>query len=102
MSWENDCTVKLYGKSIPGSYIMDLVNDVIKHRKGSEPASWQAFAEGLRDMNIPQDVIGNRERWDWIHHAPKRIKRIISLPNKNAVLEKQQVTFPYLPGLQRV
>ena len=102
MSWEDDCTVKLYGKSIPGSNIMDLVNDVIKHRKGSEPASWQAFAEGLRDMNIPQDVIGNRERWDWIHHAPKRLKRIISLPNKNAVLEKQQVTFPYLPGLQRV
>ena len=58
-------------------------------------------AKGLRDMNIPQDVIGNRERWDWIHHAPKRLKRIISLPNKNAVLEKQQVTFPYLPGLQK-
>ena len=24
-------------------------------------------AEGLREMNIPQDVIGNRDRWDWMH-----------------------------------
>ena len=28
---------------------------------------WQPFAEGLREMNIPQDVIGNRDRWDWMH-----------------------------------
>ena len=70
VSWEDDGTVKLYGKSIPGSNIIDLVNDVIRHRKGNEPTGWQAFAEGLRDMNILQDVIGNRERWDWMHRAP--------------------------------
>ena len=91
VSWEDDGTVKLYGKSIPGSNIIDLVNDVIRHRKGSKPTGWQAFAEGLRDMNIPQDVIGNRERWDWMHRAPELLKLIILLPNKNALLEKQQV-----------
>ena len=37
VSWEDGGTVKLYGKSIPGSNIIDLVNDVIRHRKGSEP-----------------------------------------------------------------
>ena len=31
MSWEDDGTVKLYGKSIPGSNIIDLVNDVISY-----------------------------------------------------------------------
>ena len=60
VSWKDDGTVKLYGKSIPGSNI-----------KGSQPTGWQALAEGLRDMNIPQDVIGNRERWDWMHRAPE-------------------------------
>ena len=29
VSWEDDGTVKLYGKSIPGSNIIDLVNDDI-------------------------------------------------------------------------
>ena len=40
VTWEDDGTVKLYGKSIPGSNIIDLVNDVIRHRKGSEPTGW--------------------------------------------------------------
>lgn len=67
MSWNDDGTVKVYGKSIEGSNIIDLVNDVLRHRKGSEPTGWRPFAESLRDMNIPQDVIGNRERWDYMH-----------------------------------
>ena len=71
VSLEDDDTVKLYGKSIPGSNTIDLVNAVIRHRKGSDPTGWQAFTEGLRDMHIPQDVIGNMERWDWMHRAPK-------------------------------
>ena len=69
MTWDDDGTVKLYGKAIEGSNIIDLVNDVLRHRKGSEPTGWQPFAEGLREMNIPQDVIGNRERWEWMHRG---------------------------------
>ena len=91
VSWEDDGTVKLYGKSIPGSNIIYLVNDVIRHRKGSEPTGWQAFAEGLRDMNGTGCIV-----------LQKLLKRIISLPNKNAPSEKQQVVFPFLSGLQRV
>ena len=43
------------------------------------------FAEGLRDMNIPQDVIGNRERWDWMHRAPET-------PETNYITLKQKRT----------
>ena len=69
MTWDDDGTVKLYGKAIEGSNIIDLVNGVLRHRKGSETTGWQPFAEGLREMNIPQDVIGNRERWEWMHRG---------------------------------
>ena len=37
MSWDEDGTVKLYGKPIQGPNIIDLVNDVVRQRKGSEP-----------------------------------------------------------------
>ena len=70
MSWDEDGTVKLYGKHIQGSNIIDLVTDVVRQRKGREPTGWQPFADGLREFNIPQDVIGNRERWDWMHRSP--------------------------------
>ena len=77
MSWDDDGTVKLYGKPILGSNIIDLVNDVVRQRKGSEPTGWQPFAEGLRELNILQDVIGNRERWDWMHRSPNLPRRRI-------------------------
>ena len=84
------------------SNIIDLVNDVIRHRNGSEPTGWQAFAEGLRDMNIPQDVIGLGKDGTGCLVLQKLLKLIISLSNKNAPSEKQQVVFLFLPGLQRV
>ena len=102
MSWEDDGTVKLYGKSIPGSNIIDLANDVIRHCKGSEPTGWQAFAECLSDMTIPQDVIGNRERWDWMHRAPETPETDYITPKQKRTVRKQQVVFLFLSGLQKV
>ena len=46
LSWDEDGTVKMYGQPIPGSNIIDLVNDVFRQRKGIEPTGWQPFAEG--------------------------------------------------------
>ena len=57
----------MYGQPIPGSNIIDLVNDVLRQRKGIEPTGLQPFAEGLRAMNIPQDFVGNKKRWEWMH-----------------------------------
>lgn len=67
LSWDEDGTVKMYGKPVHGSNIIDLVNDVLRQRKGIEPTGWQPFAEGLRDMNVPQDVVRNKRRWEWMH-----------------------------------
>ena len=61
LSWDEDGTVNVYGKPIRGSNITDLVNDVLRHRKGSEPTGWWFFAEALREINVPKYVVGNRE-----------------------------------------
>ena len=94
VSWEDDGTVKLYGKSIQGSNIIDLVNDVIRHLKGSEPTGWQAFVQGLRDMNIPQDVIGNRERLDWMHRAPETPETDYITPKQKRTIRKTASRIP--------
>ena len=94
MSWEDDGTVKLYGKSIPGSNITDLVNDVIRHCKGNERTGWQAFSEDLRDMNIPQDVIGNRERWDWMHRVPETPETDYITPKQKRSVRKTASRIP--------
>ena len=53
-------------------------------------------------MNIPQDVIGNWERWNWMHHAPETPETDYIIPYQKLILEKLQVIFKYLSGLQRV
>ena len=94
MPWKDDGTVKLYGKSIPGSNIIDLVNDVIRHCKGSEPTGWQAFAEGLSNMNFPQDVIGNRESCVWMHHAPETPETDYITPKQKHTIRKTTSRIP--------
>ena len=55
------------GQVVKGSNIVDLVNDIVRHRKDFHPHGWQEFAPALRKGNVPQDLVGNRKRWDWMH-----------------------------------
>ena len=51
---------------IKGSNIVELVNDIMRHRKDFHPQGWQEFAHALHQGNVPQDLVGNRRRWDWM------------------------------------
>ena len=67
MSWNERGEFVYNGEVVKGSNIADLVNDVVRHRKTFHPHGWQEFARALRQGNVPQDLIGNRKRWDWMH-----------------------------------
>ena len=66
LSWDKQGIVSVDGKPISGSNIIDLVNDALRHRKGFEPKGWESFFQGLREVNVPQDYIGNKKRWLWL------------------------------------
>ena len=67
MRWNERGEFVHNGQVIKGSNIVDLVNDVVRHRKDFHPHGWQEFARALRRGNVPQDLVGNRRRWDWMH-----------------------------------
>jgi hypothetical protein len=66
MSWNAQGNLEVQGKPIPGSNMIDLVNDVLRQRKGSTPRGWQEFSRGLKESNVPQEYVGNRQRWLWM------------------------------------
>ena len=35
-------------------------------RKSKIPVGWEALATELKTINIPQDLVGNKERWDYM------------------------------------
>ena len=49
-------------KPIPGSHLVDLVNDTLRHRKGFEPVGWSVFARCLARTNVPENLVRNPQR----------------------------------------
>ena len=45
-------------------------------------------------MNIPQDVIGNRERWDWMHRAPGTPETDYITPKQKRTIRKTASRIP--------
>ena len=64
-----------------GTNIIDLVNDVMRNRKYSAPFGWQTFADQLIRLNVPQEMIVNKSRWNYIL---KRKTNSLNLENEEA------------------
>ena len=67
VSWNSRGEFVYRGTVIAGSNIVDLVNDMMRQRKGFEPRGRFEFARALRHTNVPQDLVGNRGMWGWMH-----------------------------------
>ena len=67
MGWNDKGELVMEGSPVQGTHLVDLINDVVRKRKTTPSATgWQEFAEGLRRLHVPQEVVGNSDRWDYI------------------------------------
>ena len=62
VSWNDRGEMVYRNVPVPGSNIVDLVNDALRKRKSFQPVGWKTFARGLKDVNAPMDLVGNPER----------------------------------------
>lgn len=62
ITWDSNGTVSINGSPLVGSNIVDLVCDVVRCKKSGGPVGWKHFVEALRQINIPQEFIGNPQR----------------------------------------
>lgn len=71
MSWNSQGQLLYRGNVVPDSHLADLVNDTIRKRRSvGTPPGWDVFAKGLREINIPHEIVGNPDRWKWMQtHA---------------------------------
>ena len=49
----------LEGSIVPNSNIVDLVNDIMRKRKGFNPEHSNTFAKALAKINVPEDYLRN-------------------------------------------
>ena len=50
----------------PNTNVINLVNDVLRNRKTFVPNGWKIFCKALGKLNVPQDLIGNKLRWNYM------------------------------------
>ena len=60
IQWKDRGELILDGATIPGSNIMDLVHDVLRKRKQSDPVGWQPFVKHLKHITIPMELVVRR------------------------------------------
>ena len=56
------------GVSVTGSNVVDLVNDILRKRK-TDPTGWQPFAQQLRAINLPMELVCNVARRAYIRQV---------------------------------
>ena len=61
-------------KPITGCHVVDLVNDMLRHRKGFEPVGWSVFARGLARINVPENIVRNPQRQSAIWEFKARVR----------------------------
>ena len=66
ISWNDNGQLVLEGSIIRNSNIVDLVNAVMRKRKGFNPEHSHTFAKVLAKINVPEDYLRNPDRIDSI------------------------------------
>ncbi|CAH0730640.1 unnamed protein product, partial [Brenthis ino] len=76
--WDNEGTVIIDNEKIPGSNIVDLINDSLRPLKKSDPIGWDRFAKALKDIKVPLTYIGNPKRCEFINQLQANDLKITS------------------------
>ena len=74
LNWNEKGELMYESKPISGSHFVDLVNDILRHRKGFEPVGWSVFARGLARMNVPENIVRNPQRQTAIRDFKTRVR----------------------------
>ena len=74
LNWNEKGELMYENKPTRGSHVVDLVNDMLRHRKGFEPVGWSVFARSLARMNIPENIVQNPQRQSAIREFKARVR----------------------------
>ena len=69
MAWSQNGELMVDDRPVPGTHIVDLINDAVRMRKSFNPIGRDEFVQRLSSINVPQELIGNPAIWERLQHA---------------------------------
>jgi hypothetical protein len=86
VQWDEAGQLVYKGVKIKRTNVVDLVNDVLRHRKTAPtPPGWQVFAQALARDNVPYELIGNAKRRKYMFD---QTRKLVSSPPPSTVKRK--------------
>jgi hypothetical protein len=82
------------GSAVNGANIVDLVGDLLRKKKDFNPAGWEEFSKLLIRENIPETLVGNKDRLRFMQQIKQRNQGI---EQQIESLEEQQNYQDILP-----
>ena len=62
VTWNERGELMHEGVAVHGSNVVDLVHDLLRNRKTTDPVGWRQFANQMRAANVPMELVGNVAR----------------------------------------
>ena len=62
IGWNEQGQMVFKGTTVPGTNIVDLVNDSLRQRKNFNPEEWELFSKALDHLNVPEGIVRNENR----------------------------------------
>ncbi len=84
---------------IPGSNIADLVTELSKSKSTTTPTGFTQFTELVKDANIPQTLVSNKEHWEtYFRPSAVRVDDIYQTPRATPEgTHRRTITPTYTP-----
>lgn len=95
ISWSSSGELVLKNTTIPKTHAVDLVNDLLRKRTSSSlPTGWKQLADTLKDSNIPNELIGNKDRLKYINASPEETPPVTPIRRRERQ-QKLPIWIPY-------
>ena len=82
IGWNEQGQMVFKGTTIPGTNIVDLVNDSLCQRKNFNPEGWELFSKVLGRLNVPEGIVQNENRLEGVPKPTTPLTRVKAAKKK--------------------
>lgn len=79
IDWDDNGTLFINGEIVPNTNIIDLLHDIIRVRKATQPQGWKQMIHALKDISTPIEFITN----PFARNYYERLKGYVSPSDKS-------------------
>src|SRR6218665_727693 len=98
--WSDKGEMILKNSVIAKTHIVDLVNDLLRKRTStSTPTGWKQLADALKEYNIPRELIGNVDRWNYINDTHNESTSVAQKSTASGKRRRQRKRIDWEPYL---